>query len=188
MSDAQMVGPRWLDEDEQRTWVAFLFASRMLLSLVERDLQHDSQLPFTHCEILVVLSEVEGRSLRMSELAESMQISRSRLSQAVARLEASGWVRRETWAADRRGAVAVLTDAGHAVLVAAAPRHVESVRRHLFDQLTPEQLADLRSVSETLLRHLIPALGMTPADLMPGPLLELLAQAHPECAEELLAR
>jgi DNA-binding MarR family transcriptional regulator len=150
-------------------------------------------LPFTHYEILVVLSAVPERSMRMSELAAAMQISRSRLSQAVARLEASGWVRRETWEADRRGAVAVLTDAGLAVLTAAAPKHVESVRHHLFDQLDPGQLAELRSISETLLRHLIPALGMTPAESMPGPLLELLSQAGADCPpgdlpEELLAR
>jgi DNA-binding MarR family transcriptional regulator len=184
-----MSDPRWLDEDEQRSWVAFLFASRLLWSLIERDLQRDSQLPYTHYEILVVLSEVPGRSMRMSDLAAAMQISRSRLSQAVARLEASGWVRRETWAADRRGAVAVLTDAGFEVLVAAAPHHVESVRRHLFDQLTAGQLGELRSISETLLRHLIPALGMTPGQELPGPLLELLAQAAgADCAEKLLAQ
>src|SRR5258707_15746910 len=89
---AQSEEVEWLDAEERRAWIAFIFATRLLHSLVERDLQRDSGLPFTYYEILVVLSEVEGRSMRMSELAESLQISRSRLSQAVTRLEADGWV------------------------------------------------------------------------------------------------
>jgi DNA-binding MarR family transcriptional regulator len=92
----------------------------------------------------------------MSELADATQSSRSRLSHAVARLQELGWVRRETCATDRRGQLAVLTDSGRAALEAAAPAHVESVRRHFFDQLTPDQLVALRDVQHTLLDHLLP--------------------------------
>jgi hypothetical protein len=57
---------------------------------------------------------------------------------------------------DRRGQNAVLTDSGYTALEAAAPFHVESVRQHLFDVLSPEQLAQLREISDTLLAHLLP--------------------------------
>ncbi len=110
---------------------------RLLWDEMERDLQRDSGLSFGHYEILVMLSETPGRSRRMSELADATQSSRSRLSHAVARLEELGWVRREACAEDRRGSLAVLTDEGFAALEAAAPLHVESVRRHLFDVLSP---------------------------------------------------
>ena len=133
-------GVRWLDADERRIWLGWIMSTRLLWEEVERDLQRDSGLSFGHYEILVMLSETPGRSRRMSELADATQSSRSRLSHAVARLEELGWVRREACAEDRRGSLAVLTDEGFAALEAAAPLHVESVRRHLFDLLSPRQL------------------------------------------------
>jgi DNA-binding MarR family transcriptional regulator len=148
--------PRWLDGDERRIWLAWIFTSRLLREEIERDLQRDSNLTFSHYEILVMLSEAPTRARRMSELADATQSSRSRLSHAVARLEELGWVRRETCATDRRGQLAVLTDDGFAALEAAAPLHVESVRRHLFDVLTAEQLVALRDVQVALLDHLLP--------------------------------
>jgi DNA-binding MarR family transcriptional regulator len=92
----------------------------------------------------------------MSELAERCLSSRSRLSHAVARLEERGWVRRQVCAEDGRGQLAVLTDEGLAALEGAAPVHVNSVRTHLLDQLSPEQIAAMRDIGETLLRHLDP--------------------------------
>jgi DNA-binding MarR family transcriptional regulator len=149
-------GVRWLDPDERRIWLGWVFASRLLWDEIERDLQRDSGLSFGHYEILVMLSEAPARSRRMSDLADATQSSRSRLSHAVARLEELGWVRRQTCAEDRRGQLAVLTDEGFAALEAAAPMHVESVRRHLFDVLSSVQLQHLRDVQGTLLDHLLP--------------------------------
>ena len=146
--------------------MSFVYATRLFFEQVERDLQRDANLPFAYYDILVILSESPGRSLRMSDLAEASLSSRSRLSHAVARLEAAGWVRRESCPSDRRGQSAVLTDEGYKVLQAAAPDHVESVRAHLFDQLSPAQLEALRDINETLARHLIPSLGVTPPPVL----------------------
>jgi DNA-binding MarR family transcriptional regulator len=148
--------PRWLDDREHQTWLAFTVATRLFWEEIGRDLQQDAQLPFGYYEILVMLSGAPDRSLRMSELAQATQSSRSRLSHAVARLEAEGWVRRDDCPTDRRGALAVLTDEGFAALAAAAPSHVESVRRHLFDQLTHRQQDELREICDRLLAHLGP--------------------------------
>ena len=145
---------RWLDEDEQRTWRAFLSANRLLFELLERELQQDAGMPHAYYEILVRLSESPGHRLRMSELAERSFSSRSRVSHAAKRLEEAGWLRREDCAEDRRGAWAVMTDKGYEVLKAAAPGHVEAVRTHLFDQLTPEQVKQLRAISEAVVRHI----------------------------------
>ncbi|MFI7518047.1 MarR family winged helix-turn-helix transcriptional regulator [Micromonospora globbae] len=145
---------RWLDPDEQRTWRAFLAATRGLMETLDRELQRDAGMPHAYYEILVRLSEAPERRLRMSELADVTGSSRSRLSHAVARLEDAGWVRREDCPTDRRGQIAHLTDAGFATLAAAAPGHVEGVRRHLFDALTPAQVTQLRRISETLVDHL----------------------------------
>jgi hypothetical protein len=86
---------RWLDLDEQQTWRTFLSASRLLMETLDRELRHDAGIPHAYYEILVRLSEAPGRKLRMSDLAEATGSSRSRLSHAVARLEESGWARRE---------------------------------------------------------------------------------------------
>ncbi|NBE85082.1 MarR family transcriptional regulator [Micromonospora sp. NEAU-HG-1] len=145
---------RWLDPDEQRTWRAYLAASRALMDTLDRELQRDAGMPHAYYEILVRLSEAPDRRLRMGDLADATGSSRSRLSHAAARLEASGWIRREDCPTDRRGQVAALTDAGHATLAAAAPGHVEGVRRHLFDALSPAQVDQLRRISETLSDHL----------------------------------
>lgn len=153
---AEPPGPRWLDDDEKRLWIGWVFATRLFWEEVERDLAQDADMPFGYYDILVMLSESPERRLRMSELADGTQSSRSRLSHAVNRLEGLGWVRRESCPEDRRGQVAVLTDAGFAALAAAAPHHVDSVRAHLFDVLSAEQLAQLEGITETLLDHLLP--------------------------------
>ena len=145
---------RWLDADEQHAWRAWLYSWMLLDDRLDRELTRETGISHAYYEILVQLSETEGRQLRMSELAERCLSSRSRLSHAVSRLEERGWVRRQVCAEDGRGQLAVLTDEGFAALEAAAPVHVESVRTHLFDQLSGEQIAAMRDIGETLLRHL----------------------------------
>jgi DNA-binding MarR family transcriptional regulator len=145
---------RWLDEEEQQTWRAFLGATRLVFEQLDRELQRDAGIPHTYYEILVRLSEAPDRALRMSALADRSQSSRSRLSHAVARLESNGWVRRTSCVDDKRGQIAHLTDEGFAALAAAAPGHVEGVRQHVFDPLTDQQVTQLREISSTMLEAL----------------------------------
>jgi DNA-binding MarR family transcriptional regulator len=153
-SASQRAEPRWLDADEQKAWRAWLYSAQLLMDRLDRELTHETGISHAYYEILVALSETPGRKLRMSELADRCLSSRSRLSHAVSRLEERGWVGRELCKDDGRGQLAVLTDDGFAALEAAAPIHVASVRAHLFDQLSPEQVAAMRDFGETLLRHL----------------------------------
>jgi DNA-binding MarR family transcriptional regulator len=125
--------PRWLDAEEQKAWRAWLYSTQLLQERLNAELQHDTGISHPYYEILVQLSETPGRMLRMSELADRCLSSRSRLSHAVSRLEERGWIRRQVCEEDARGQLAVLTDEGFAALENAAPVHVESVRRHLFD-------------------------------------------------------
>src|SRR3954465_3187756 len=148
--------PRWLDAEEQKAWRAWLYSSLLLQDRLDRELTHGTGISHAYYEILVALSEAPERRMRMSELADRCLSSRSRLSHAVSRLEERGWGRREACADDARGQLAVLTDEGFAALEAAAPVHVESVRTHLFDQLSPAQIAAMRDIGETLLRPLDP--------------------------------
>jgi DNA-binding MarR family transcriptional regulator len=153
-SGAGESAPRWLNADEQATWRAWLYSNQLLQEQLGRELARETGMPNAYYEILVQLSEAPERQMRMSQLAESCRSSRSRLSHAVSRLEERGWIRRQVCAEDGRGQLAVLTDEGFAALEAAAPVHVESVRTHVFDQLTPAQLTAMRDIGETLMRHL----------------------------------
>src|SRR6201994_15236 len=133
----------WLTPDEQEAWRAYLATSKLLFRQLDRDL-NPFGLSGNDYEILVVLSEAPDHRLRMTDLADATAQSRSRLSHQITRMEAAGLVRRDTCPGDKRGLFAVLTDTGMATIERVAPNHVESVRRHFIDRLTPDQLATLR--------------------------------------------
>ena len=135
--------PRWLQPDEQAVWRAFLDVSRLLFEQLNRQLSDESGMSLAEYEILVQLSEVPDRRLRMSELADRVVSSRSRITHTVGRMEERGLVHREACVDDGRGVLCVLTDAGVACLEAAAPGHVETVRALVFDPLDPADVEDL---------------------------------------------
>ena len=130
---------RWLDEDEQSAWRHYLRASRALSLALDRELL-DHGMSLAEYEILSMLSEADGRRLRMGALADLVVQSRSRITHTATRLQRRGWVERESCSSDSRGVELVLTDGGYEALLQAAPVHVESVRRHFVDTMPREQL------------------------------------------------
>ncbi|WHM38282.1 MarR family transcriptional regulator [Streptomyces sp. BPTC-684] len=148
--------PRWLSDDEQRTWRAYLHATTLLEDHLDRQLQRDAGMPHIYYGLLIQLSEAPRRRLRMTELAIGAKITRSRLSHAIARLEKNGWVRREDCPSDKRGQFAALTDEGFAVVERTAPGHVSAVRQAMFDRLTPEQTEQLGTIMRAIAEGLQP--------------------------------
>jgi DNA-binding MarR family transcriptional regulator len=132
------VAQRWLDDDQQRTWRAWLAVAELLPRALDAQLQRDAGISHAAYVVLAMLSESPQRSRRMSDLARRANQSQSRLSHTVARLEERGWVRRERSADDGRGNVAVLTDAGWHVVRQLAPGHVDAVREFVFEPLDAE--------------------------------------------------
>ena len=130
---------RWLTDEEQTLWRGWIATSMLLPDRLNRDLQELHGLTGTDYQILVELSESPERRIRMSTLADRVQLSRSRLSHQIDRMTKADLVTREVCEQDGRGMFAVLTERGWDTIVAAAPDHVESVRRNLLDQLTPEE-------------------------------------------------
>ncbi len=145
---------RWLAEDQQQHWRAFRDGTALLFDVLGRELDDGSGLSLGEYEVLVRLSEAPGRALRMSELADDLAHSRSRLTHTVARMERDGIVRREPAPGDARGVNCVLTERGWQALVDAAPGHVESVRAHLVDLLDDDQLAALGVAMRVVVDHL----------------------------------
>ncbi|MFF7360810.1 MarR family transcriptional regulator [Streptomyces sp. NPDC008125] len=156
MTTAPTTGTRWLTDDEQRVWRAYIQTTTLLEDHLDRQLQRDAGMPHLYYGLLVQLSQSPGGQLRMTELAKDAKITRSRLSHAIARLEKNGWVRREDCPTDRRGQNAVLTEEGHAMLRRSAPGHVAAVRQAVFDRLTPEQVHRLGEIMGILATELQP--------------------------------
>ena len=145
---------QWLTRDQQQHWRAYIAATTLLGERLSRELQAAHGITMADYEILVRLSEAPDRRLRMSQLADHTLASRSRLSHQVDRLEKVGLVERTPCVEDRRGANAVLTEKGWTLLVEAAPTHVEGVREHFVDQLTPEQFAGVGDAHAVVAAHL----------------------------------
>lgn len=144
-----MAVPRWLSQEQQRTWRSYLTATTLLCARIDEDLK-PWDLSGSEYAILVRLSEAPERRLRMAQIADALCHSRSRVTHTVKRMEAQGLVRRVESSDDRRGVVAVLTDEGAARLAEAAPSHVATVRQHLFDRASPEDLEALTRVMDAI--------------------------------------
>ncbi len=128
---------QWLTEDQQRVWRTYLLGVARLTDELDADLRR-SGLDLPEYEILVVLEESPDRRLRMSELAEAVHQSRSRLTHTIARMEKTGLVERETCPTDRRGVWAQLTETGYEMLRQTAPSQVKAVRRFFVDAVDPD--------------------------------------------------
>ena len=146
---------RWLDEDEQRSWRALLMGMTLLLGRLDDDLQRGCDLSLVEYEILVRLSEREGRQMRMAQLADALAHSRSRVTHTVTRMEKDGLVVRSSSPEDGRGVVATMTDAGWDLLVRVAPLHVTGVREHLVDLVSSEDFAAVGRVMNAVSDHLV---------------------------------
>jgi DNA-binding MarR family transcriptional regulator len=145
---------RWLSQREMRAWRAYVIGSELLRKQLNRELQDGHGLALADYEVLVRLSERDGRRMRMAQLASEVASSKSRLSHQISRLEAAGLVQRVECGDDARGVFAELTEAGMTRLRTTAPTHVDGVRTHLIDLLTDQDHQALASIFERVLEHL----------------------------------
>ena len=139
----------WLSPEEMRAWRAYAEVNGHLMAALEADLA-PHRLTFGDYEVLVHLSEADGRQLRMCDLAERLGLSPSGLTRRLDGLVKAGLVRRMPSTADRRVMLATLTDDGVEAMRAAAHDHVASVRRHLIDLLDPTQISALGDIFTTV--------------------------------------
>lgn len=141
---------RLLTESQMRAWRAFLGASTLVSVRLNHELDEAAAISMYEYEILVRLFESEAGRVRMSQLADQVSYSRSRLTHTVGRLERAGYVLRSSCPKDRRGVYAHLTQAGYEFLAQTAPIHLDGVRRHLINRFTPSELATLTELLEKI--------------------------------------
>ena len=146
--------PRWLEAEQQRAWRAFLLGTTLLLDRLDDDLRRHHGASMVEYEILVRLSESDGR-LRMAQLADALAHSRSRVTHTIKRMEDADLVQRTDSPDDKRGVVAVITDAGRRLLEEMAPTHVAGVRDHFVDIADPADFEALGRLMNAVSDQLI---------------------------------
>ncbi len=149
----------WLSSEQLRAWMALNTVLETLPAAIDAQLKRDAGLNRFEYLVLAGLSEAPGRALPMTELAVFATGSLSRLSHAVDRLERKGWVTRRAMGTGSRRVEAVLTDAGMATVVEAAPGHVREARRLVIDALDEEQVAQLDRIARTIVAAAAPQAG-----------------------------
>jgi DNA-binding MarR family transcriptional regulator len=148
--------PRWLDADEQQSWLALASVLIRLPAALDAQLQRDAGISHFEYQVMAGLSMSPERTLRMSVLAALAEGSLPRLSQVVGRLEKRGWVRRTPDPSDGRYTLAILTEEGWTKVAATAPGHVAEVRHLVFDPLTKAQSRQLREIDRRIMRAIDP--------------------------------
>lgn len=146
---------RWLSTAEDRAWRGYRRMFTLLESQLARDLAEQSDLSMADYTVLSNLAEAEGRQSRVTALADQVQWSQSRLSHQISRMEKRGLVSRSQAPDDGRGALIVLTRSGLRSVAQATPGHLASVRKHMIDQLSPEELALVSEIADRVVGHLI---------------------------------
>lgn len=149
-----MTETRWLSDDEQRAWRAFITMHVQLSAHLNRQMQRDSDLSMADFQVLVYLTDRHDERVRMFELGRALQWEKSRLSHHLARMQRRGLVAREGCPEDARGTFIVLTPKGKSAIEQAAPGHVDTVRELVFDHLSDDDVKKLREISERVLSQL----------------------------------
>ncbi|WP_336662408.1 MarR family winged helix-turn-helix transcriptional regulator [Leucobacter sp. USHLN154] len=151
-----MTDVKWLNSDELTAWLRFVAVLQLFPPALDAQLERDADLTHFEYFTLAMLSEAPMRTYRMTALAGRTNATLARLSRVVSNLETRGFAQRSPCPEDRRATNVSLTDAGWQKVVATAPGHVNLVRSVIVDTLTPDELAQLSSISAKLLGKLDP--------------------------------
>jgi len=158
----------WLSDDQLTAWLKLLAVVELLPGQLDSQLRRDADLTLFDYQVLAMLSEAPGRTLRMTALAHRTNATLPRLSHVAKRLEQRGFVERLSCADDGRATNVRLTAGGWDKIVATAPGHVRAVRRAVSDALTDEQVAQLDAIADAILDRIDPHHLMTAHAARPG--------------------
>lgn len=147
---------QWLDDEEMTAWLRLVGVVELLPGILDTQLRRDAGVTHYEYYVLAMLSEAPRRTLRMTALAQRTNATLPRLSHVVKRLEDRGLVERFPCPEDARATNARLTAEGWKKIKATAPGHVGTVRQHVIDVLTPEQISQLAGIAGAILESIDP--------------------------------
>lgn len=144
-------------------WLRLIAVAERLPGVLDTQLRRESALTHFEYQVLAMLSDAPDRTLRMTSLSLQTNATLPRLSHVVKRLEDRGLVQRSVAPEDKRAINAMLTDEGFAALAEAAPGHLATVREHVFDPLSVDQVRALSEALGAILTRVDPS-GDAPQD------------------------
>ncbi len=127
-----------------------LRAHAELTRALDAQLAREHKLPLSSYEVLLFLADSPDGRMRMSELAESVLLSRSGLTRLVDRLEREGLLKRERCESDARGLFAEITPEGRRLFDAARRTHLDGVRALFLDRFSRDELRTLGGLWQKL--------------------------------------
>jgi DNA-binding MarR family transcriptional regulator len=139
-----------LDEEELAAWRGMLRAHAQLVKTLDAELAREHDMPLSSYEVLLYLNDSATGRMRMSELADSVLLSRSGLTRLVDRLERDGLLKRERCDSDARGFFAEITPEGRRAFAAARKTHLDGVRRVFLSRFSREELRTFGDLWERL--------------------------------------
>jgi DNA-binding MarR family transcriptional regulator len=145
---------RWLTAQQERLWRRWLTLNARLTATLHKELHDDAGLSMPDYEVLVHLTDNPQGQIRVADLARLLQWERSRISHHATRMQQRHLVQRVECAEDGRGAFIVITPQGRAAIEQAAPGHVNTVRRLVFDALSPEEVDAFATIIDKTLAQL----------------------------------
>jgi DNA-binding MarR family transcriptional regulator len=139
-----------LDGEELAAWRGMLRAHSQLVRTLDAELAREHDLPLSSYEVLLFLNDAESGRMRMSELADTVLLSRSGLTRLVDRLERLGLLKRERCTSDARGLFAEITPEGRRVFAQARQTHLDGVRRLFLERFSRDELRTLGGLWQKL--------------------------------------
>jgi DNA-binding MarR family transcriptional regulator len=134
----------------QRAWRGLLRAHACLAKRLDTALDQAHGLPLSSFEVLDRLEDASSGRMRMCDLAEQAQLSRSGLTRLVDRLEREHLLERCSCEQDARGSFACLTDAGRERLEEARVTHMAVVREQFFARFSEVELSLLADMCQRI--------------------------------------
>jgi len=135
-----------LPEPHLAAWRGVLNVHARVVGRVEVALAERGLPPLGWYDVLWALNRAPGRRLRMSEVADSLTISRSTFSRLARRIEEAGLLELVPFEDDRRGQWAVLTPAGRAMLRRMWPVYERELRAALRPGLSATEARTLAAL------------------------------------------
>ena len=137
---------------QNTAWRLFLKTHAVLLEHIEQALKQADLPDLSWYDVLWALEEAPDHRLRLHELAAALVLQRSNLTRLVDRMEQAGFVKRESCQSDRRGAFAIMTQAGLVLRQQMWQVYAQSIHQHFAQALSEEQIAVLTQVFRLLLK------------------------------------
>ena len=143
-----------LDDVQLGAYFALIEVVGLLRHAVEGQLREAGDLTYVQFQLLARLGGTPSGTLRMTDLADGVVLSRSGLTYQAGLLEQAGLVDRAPSPDDERSTTVTITEAGRELVGRVLPGHAAVVRELLFEPLSHDDAAALGALLTPVRDHM----------------------------------